>query len=206
MAYDLAGATACVSGTTCRVPNSYYSQCLRGAATTAAPPPPPSKSISSASSVTSVSSAATTGPSATPSSCPISSTLPNYSDDKLLNPFVFNDGTPVQTKEDFTCRQQQILALIEGCEAGALPGKPQSVTASFTKSGSGGTLTITVQDNGKSISFAPTLTFPSGTPPTNGWPLAIAYEGGSIPIPAGVCPLNSRTTQTSAKTAYRFPS
>lgn len=183
--------------------NPYYSQCLPGAATSAPPPPPPPPS----STPSSASTAPPTGPTGTsPGSCSTVSTLPNFSDDKLPNPFTFNDGTPVQTKADFTCRQQQILALLEGYEAGALPGKPQSVTASLTKSGTSGTLSITVQDGGKSMTFAPTITFPSGTPPANGWPLVIAYEGGSIPIPAGVRRSLAIVTQHGTDYVLRSPS
>lgn len=47
---------------------------------------------------------------------------------------------------------------------------------------------MTVTDNGKSISFAPTITFPStGTAP---YPALIAVGGMSIPTPAGVAVIN----------------
>ena len=174
-----------MSGNVCTKLNDYYSQCLPGAATSQAPPPPPPVTSAPATSapVTTAPPAGSTSAPAAPGSCPaVASTIPSFSDAKLPNPFTFNDGTPVKTKSDFTCRQQQILALVEGYEAGALPGKPQSVTGSF----SGSTLTVNVQDNGKSMSFTASITFPSGTAPAAGWPLVIAYEGGSIPIPAGV--------------------
>lgn len=60
-----------------------------------------------------------------------------------------------------------------------MPPKPQSVTASF----SGGTLTINVSDQGKSISFAVKITTPSGSGP---FPAIIAYGGPSIPIPNNI--------------------
>nr|P0CT87.1 RecName: Full=4-O-methyl-glucuronoyl methylesterase 1; AltName: Full=Glucuronoyl esterase 1; Short=GE1; Flags: Precursor [Phanerochaete chrysosporium RP-78] len=194
------GATTCVSGTVCTVLNPYYSQCLPGTATTAPPPPPPPPTSVSSSSSSSTSSAPPSGPSGTSPTCSVASTIPGFSNAALPNPFVFNDGSPVQSKADFTCRQQQILALIQGYEAGALPGPPQSVTASFSKSGSTGTLSITVTDNGKSISFAPTISIPSGTPPANGWPLVIAFEGGSIPIPAGIAKLTYSNSDMAQQT------
>ncbi|GJE99510.1 CBM1 domain-containing protein [Phanerochaete sordida] len=196
------GATTCVSGTTCQVLNPYYSQCLPGTASvTTTPQSPPTPPPSSVSSVSSTSSAPPTGPSGTsPSTCTTASTIPGFSNAELPNPFVFNDGTPVTTKDDFTCRQQQILALIQGYEAGALPGPPQSVTASFAKSGNTGTLSITVTNAGKSISFAPTISFPSGTAPANGWPLVIAYEGGSIPVPAGIATLTYSNSDMAQQT------
>lgn len=120
-----------------------------------------------------------------PNPCTAPATL-NTNVATLNNPFVFNDGTPVVTAADWTCRRQQIAALILGYEGGALPGKPQSVTASFTKSGNSGSLAVTVQDNNKQIQFTPTITFPSGNPPAGGWPLVIALGGASLPIPSGV--------------------
>lgn len=92
----------------------------------------------------------------------------------------------MQSAADWQCRSQQLLALIQGYEAGALPGKPSSLTASLSKSGTSGTLTITASNGGSSITFAPKITFPSGNPPAGGWPLLIVYEGLSIPVPAGV--------------------
>ncbi|TCD65960.1 hypothetical protein EIP91_001952 [Steccherinum ochraceum] len=108
----------------------------------------------------------------------------------LNNPFVFNDGTPVVTAADWACRRSQIAALVLGYEGGALPGAPQSVTASFSKSGNTGRLVITVTDSGKSIQYTPTITYPSGTAPAGGWPLVIGVGGASIPIPANVASLN----------------
>lgn len=101
---------------------------------------------------------------------------------------MFDDGTPVTTKDDWTCRRAQIASLIQGYEAGTLPGKPATVTGSISKSGTSGTLTVSVTDSGKTVSWTNTITYPSGTAPAGGWPLVIAYEGGSIPVPAGVSP------------------
>lgn len=121
-----------------------------------------------------------------PGSCSTPSTLSGYTNAKLPNPFLFNDGTPVKTAADWTCRRAQIAALIQGYEAGTLPPKPSQLSATFSKSGSTGTLAITAGNGGSTISFSQTITYPSGTAPAGGWPLVIAYEGGSIPIPAGV--------------------
>ncbi|KIK69580.1 carbohydrate esterase family 15 protein [Collybiopsis luxurians FD-317 M1] len=130
-------------------------------------------------------------PTSTPTAgCSTPSTISGYSNAALPNPFLFNDGTPVKTQDDWTCRRAQIAALIQGYEAGYLPPKPQTLTGSFTKSGSTGTLTFTAGNGGTSISFSSTITYPSGTAPAGGWPLMIAYEGGSIPIPAGIAVLN----------------
>lgn len=172
------------------------SQCLPG---TAVPPPPTTTSTSTTTPPTtsSTSTPVVTGPTTTPTgptttssgvpaSCATPSTVSGYNNAKLPNPFLFNDGTPVKTAADWTCRRAQIAALIQGYEAGTLPGKPDSVSATFSKSGSTGTLSITVTNAGKSISWQNTITYPSGTAPAAGWPLLIEYEGGSIPVPAGV--------------------
>ncbi|KAI0633807.1 hypothetical protein C8Q77DRAFT_1058097 [Trametes polyzona] len=181
------GATSCVSGTVCTVINPYYSQCIPGAAvpssppTTTAPvttPDPPSPPTTS--------NPAPTGPAG---ACATPATIPGFTNSKLPNPFLFDDGTPVKTAADWQCRNAQILALVQGYEAGALPGKPSSLTAKFTKSGTSGTLSITASNGGSSITFAPKITFPSGNPPAGGWPLLIVYEGLSIPVPAGIATL-----------------
>lgn len=170
------------------------SQCLPGSdagttttTTTTSTPPiitdPPTTSVTTPSGTTSGSTTSTPG---VPASCSTPSTVSGYSNAKLPNPFLFNDGTAVKTKADWTCRRAQIAALIQGYEAGTLPPKPSTVTATFSKSGTTGTLAITASNGGSSISWSNTITFPSGTAPSGGWPLLIAYEGGSIPVPAGV--------------------
>ena len=119
--------------------------------------------------------------------CDTPSLLPDYNNTGLPNPFLFNDGTPVRTKEDWQCRRAQIASLIKGYEAGALPPKPPIVTGSFNKSGATGTLTITAGIPGATVNWTNTITYPSGNPPPKGWPMVIGYDGGSIPVPSGVC-------------------
>ncbi|KAE9404052.1 carbohydrate esterase family 15 protein [Gymnopus androsaceus JB14] len=124
------------------------------------------------------------------SACSTPSSIPNFNNGALPNPFLFNDGSPVQTLDDWTCRRAQIGALILGYEGGFLPPKPETLTGSFSQSGNTGNLTFTASNGGTSISFSSPITFPNGTAPLGGWPLMIAYEGGSIPIPAGIAVLN----------------
>lgn len=118
--------------------------------------------------------------------CDTPATVSGYSNSALPDPFTFNDGTPVQTAEDWECRRSQILALIQGYESGAMPAAPESVTATV----SGNSLVVTVSDGGKSISFNNSITYPSGTAPAAGWPVIIAYEYPSLPIPSGVATLS----------------
>ncbi|PSR73729.1 hypothetical protein PHLCEN_2v10419 [Hermanssonia centrifuga] len=141
-------------------------------------------------STSSASSSSVSAPSSTPSSpasaCSTPSTVSGFNNAALPNPFTFNDGTPVLTASDWTCRRAQIAALIQGYEAGTLPGPPETLTSTFTQSGTTGTLAITAANGGPSFTFSQTITFPSGTAPAGGWPLLIAFEGGSIPVPSGV--------------------
>jgi hypothetical protein len=124
------------------------------------------------------------------SACSTPSTISGFNNAALPNPFLFNDGSPVKTLEDWTCRRAQIGALILGYEGGFLPPKPSILTGSFSRSGNTGNLTVTASNGGPTITFSSPITYPTGTPPVDGWPMMIAYEGGSIPIPAGIAVLN----------------
>ncbi|KAI0071845.1 hypothetical protein K474DRAFT_1686880 [Panus rudis PR-1116 ss-1] len=166
------GSTVCDAGTT---------WCQPGAA-----PPPPTTSAPSSPTTTS-SPPGSTPPPVTPSTCSTTpATVAGFNNAKLPDPFTFNNGSKVTTAADWACRRNEIFSNLQAYESGTLPGPPTSVTGSF----SGNSLTVTVTDQGKTISFASTITFPSGTAPAAGWPLVIAYGGGSIPIPAGIATLN----------------
>ncbi|KIO32982.1 carbohydrate esterase family 15 protein [Tulasnella calospora MUT 4182] len=188
-------ATTCVAGSTCVYSNPWYSQCLPGnnggttTTTTTTTTTPPTTTPGGGTSTTTTTTTTTT-PGGGPSSCPTPGTLSGYNNAKLPNPFLFDDGTPVQSAADWECRRKQISALIQGYEAGTLPPKPSSVTATFSKSGNTGSLRVTVSNGGSSVSWTNSITYPSGTAPAGGWPLVIAYEGGSIPVPSGIASLN----------------
>lgn len=122
----------------------------------------------------------------TPSAlCATPSTIP-FNNSALPDPFKFDDGTPVRTVEDWSCRRAQLATLIQSYEAGFLPPKPEHLSATFSEVNGTGNLTITARNGEKSISFASPITFPSGDPPSRGWPVVIGLSGGSIPIPSGV--------------------
>ncbi|THG96856.1 hypothetical protein EW026_g5055 [Hermanssonia centrifuga] len=144
------GPTTCVAGTQCVVENDYFSHCIVVATSSAS-----SSSVSAPSST----------PSSPASACSTPSTVSGFNNAALPNPFTFNDGTPVLTASDWTCRRAQIAALIQGYEAGTLPGPPQTLTSTFTQSGTTGTLAITAANDGPSFTFSQTITFPSGTAP-----------------------------------------
>ncbi|CDO70357.1 Carbohydrate Esterase Family 15 protein [Trametes cinnabarina] len=112
--------------------------------------------------------------------CPTPAHLPTFNNSKLPNPFIFDDGRPVRTVADWDCRRAQLSTLIQSYESGLLPGPPQSMFVHFNKTGNAtATLSITSYHQGASMTFAPTIAFPSGNPPRSGWPLVIAYDGNS---------------------------
>ncbi|KAI0744956.1 hypothetical protein C8Q76DRAFT_789417 [Earliella scabrosa] len=193
------GPTTCVSGSVCTVLNPYYSQCLPGTA-----PPPPVTTEPPPNPGPTTTEQPPPGPTSNPvpGDCATPSTVPGFSNSRLPNPFKFNDGSAVTTKADWECRRAQILKLVQGYEAGELPGKPSSLTASISKSGTTGTLRITASNGGNSITFSPRITYPSGTPPAGGWPVIIAYDGLSLPVPNGVAQLiygNSEMAQQNGQ-------
>lgn len=79
--------------------------------------------------------------------------------EKLPNPFEFNDGSMVQTFEDWTCRRNEIKADIEKYEIMEKPDRPSDITASY----SGGKLTVTIKENGKTLTLSSSFSIPSGT-------------------------------------------
>ncbi|KAF5365052.1 hypothetical protein D9758_010996 [Tetrapyrgos nigripes] len=141
---------------------------------------PPTTLASTATSSAPTSTSKPGGGSSVLGTCSTPLTVSGYNNSALPNPFLFDDGTPVQTQEEWACRRAQIASLIQGYEAGSLPPKPSSLSANFTQSGTTGTLAITASNGGSSITFSPTITYPSGTAPN---------DGGSIPIPAGIATL-----------------
>lgn len=125
--------------------------------------------------------------------CSTPSTI-TFNNPALPDPFTFDDGRPVRTIEDWACRSAQISTMILSYEAGALPGRPDHVSATFARANLTATLNITSRVGETEMSFAPTIAFPSGEPPLGGWPMVIGYDGGSIPIPSGVSKLQSCPT------------
>ncbi|HEU4388549.1 MAG TPA: dockerin-like protein, partial [Blastocatellia bacterium] len=79
------------------------------------------------------------------------------------------------TKAEWNCRRAEIATLAQEFEYGYKPSTPSSAT---TGSRSGNTLTVTVTDNGRTISFNCSITYPSsGTGP---FPAMIGVGGSSL--------------------------
>lgn len=100
--------------------------------------------------------------------------IPTGSNAKLPNPFKMIDGTPVTTKDQWTCRREEIAAMFEATELGEKPRNPESVTGEF----SNGTLKVTVKDKGKTISF--TVAISGAGNPSKPVPAVIGFGGGSL--------------------------
>jgi len=93
----------------------------------------------------------------------------------LPDPFTFMNGARVTTRAEWTCRRAEIAALAQEFEYGYKQNTPYSAT---TGSRSGNTLTVTVTDNGRTISFNASITYPSsGSGP---FPAMIGVGGSSL--------------------------
>ncbi|KAH8900507.1 hypothetical protein GQ53DRAFT_862766 [Thozetella sp. PMI_491] len=114
----------------------------------------------------------------TPTTCTVPNDVTYPKDIKLPDPFLVADGKRLSSKDAWACKRAEIRDQIQRFELGPKPPKP---TVSATASG--GKITITCSESGKSISFSPSIKLPSGTGP---FPAIIAFEGGSIPVPSGV--------------------
>jgi hypothetical protein len=104
--------------------------------------------------------------------------MPSYSsltsDTLLPDPFTFMDGTRM-SKDQWPCRRAEIAALAQEFEYGYKPNTPYSAT---TGSFSSNSITVTVTDSGKTISFSCSITYPSsGSAP---YPAMIGVGGSSL--------------------------
>lgn len=93
------------------------------------------------------------------------------SNKKLPNPFEFHDGTKVTKYSDWSKRRNEIKADIEKYEIGDKP-IPSDVSATY----SGGTLTVTVKEGGKTMTITSKFSIPSGNGPH---PIIIGMNSGT---------------------------
>ncbi len=92
--------------------------------------------------------------------------------EQLTDPFEFTSGGRVSTFDDWSCRRNEIKTDIEEYEIGYKPERPSDITASY----SGGTLTVTVKENGKTITLTSNFSVPSGAGPH---PIVIGMNSGT---------------------------
>ncbi len=88
------------------------------------------------------------------------------------NPFEFTGGGTVSSFDDWTCRRNEIKADIQQYEIGVKPAPPSNITASY----SGGTLTVTVNENGQTVTLTSNFSIPSGNGPH---PIIIGMNSGT---------------------------
>lgn len=102
---------------------------------------------------------------------PAASGLPSIA--ALPDPFKKIDGTRMAKKSEWTCRREEIAAQLEKYVYGEKPRNPEKVVGSM----SGNTLTVSVTDKGKTVSFTVAISKPTGTGP---FAAVIGYGGGNL--------------------------
>lgn len=126
--------------------------------------------------------------------CDAKAALPTNVNSKTLpDPFKFWDGTPVQTVEDFKCRQQQLQYALEQTELGDFPGPPDSLTASMTGQG----LSISIDVGGKTATLSASVSKPAGASGAVG--AVIAYGFPSVSVPNNVATITFSNDQFAAQ-------
>ena len=93
----------------------------------------------------------------------------------LPDPFTFMKGTRMTTRAEWNCRRAEIAALTQEFEFGQKPNTPSSAV---TGSRSGNTVAVVVNDNGRTLTFNASITYPStGTAP---YPAVIGIGGSNL--------------------------
>ncbi len=93
-----------------------------------------------------------------PASLPALNQLPVV--DPLPDPFMWSSGRGRSKNfRDWERRRNEIKAEIEHFEIGTKPGRPQSITANFTRGTNGDTLTVDVSVNGQTLTLKARVTF-----------------------------------------------
>jgi hypothetical protein len=93
----------------------------------------------------------------------------------LPDPFKFLNGTRVRSRADWACRRAEIATLAQEFQYGY---KPKTSYSATTAKHTGNTLAVTVTDNGRTISFNASITYPStGVAP---YPAMIGVGGSSL--------------------------
>ena len=110
---------------------------------------------------------------------------------KLPDPFTFHDGTPVTTKEEFTCRQAEISKILQQYELGDYPPPPDDLKATL----SGNTLSVAITVGGKSATINAAIRKPGTSP----GPAIIGIGGASIPVPSGIGSITFPNDQFAAQ-------
>ena len=133
-------------------------------------------------------------------------TLPtsfNTANSKLPDPFKKLSGDRISTKEEWTCRREEIKKLAERTIFGEKPAKPTSVTGTVSNT----SIKVNVTEGGKSMSFSASVTLPStGSAP---YPAIILYgsSGADATIRGqGVATISYTPTDVGGETGSRSKS
>ncbi|SHL15229.1 hypothetical protein SAMN05720468_1156 [Fibrobacter sp. UWEL] len=101
--------------------------------------------------------------------------VPSGTSNKLLpDPFKKIDGSKVSSQSDWKCRREEISTMFQETEFGVKPNHPEKVSGKY----SAGTLTVSVTDKGKTVSFDVTIKG-NGTA-DKPVPAIIGFGGGSL--------------------------
>lgn len=115
-------------------------------------------------------------------------TIPSFQDlednAKMPDPFTFLDGSKVETKADWVCRQKEISLLAQAFIYGRKPPKPETLTATY----SDGTLKVDMAEGDRTYSLSVNITTPNGDGPVpavfnvdgSGGPQGMASIGTSL--------------------------
>ncbi|KAK6431482.1 carbohydrate-binding module 1 [Oleoguttula sp. CCFEE 5521] len=119
----------------------------------------------------------------TPQRCPpLPRDIALRSEPALPDPFTTLHGQHVRSKAQWSCRAQELSALFQKYELGALSGPPSSLGISLPNDGSSLTMMPIVGD--RAITYTVNITLPtSGRAP---FPAVIAFGAPSIPVPSNI--------------------
>jgi hypothetical protein len=106
----------------------------------------------------------------------------------LTDPFIWSNGSGRSTNfSDWEHRRNEIKAEIENYEIGTKPGRPDTITATYTPGANpatGGTLVVVVTKNGQTLTLTSQVSLPAtGTAP---YPIVIGMNSLSGSIPANI--------------------
>lgn len=104
---------------------------------------------------------------------------PLANNQNLPDPFSFTGGGRVSTFDEWKCRRNEIKADIEQYEIGPKPARPADITATY----SGNTLTVTIRENGRTLTLTSQFSIPTGAGPH---PIVIGMNSGTGSLAASL--------------------
>ncbi len=128
----------------------------------------------------------------------------NTANSKLPDPFKKLNGDRMTTKEEWTCRREEIKKLAERTIYGEKPVKPTSVTGTVSNT----KITVNVTEGSKNASFSATVTLPTGG--NAPYPAVVLYGGSGADATTirgqGVATINYTPTDVGGETGNRTKS